>query len=1134
MERGIQEPGAVESLLAIANRDATAEFEAKLLAGKIQTRQVADRLLAAIRTHTVGPPTEEHRLTYTYPDGIRVNILDATTIHKVCTTQKFANIPLTVERKVKYFDAAGGRDMVDVPELLTRFTLRSETHVKNDFTGNVNDPAAHIRLIHRKSYTARGGEFRFDISLVKTRSRKQTLREMFKEVPSYELEIEYIAPKNPRPPADVLHTLTTLIESILAAYQESDAILLQSEIQKYAQEFRYTGARFYNLVSLERRHLGEQPHSILKGYTVTNKADGLRGGLYVARDRRLLRITNGGDVIAWTGLVALNDAHVEDFLDGEYIKERNLFCIFDVYRYKTKDVKGLPLFTTDEEIRSTPETSRLGCAHLFVQSLTTDFKTVTSGLRIETKMFLAGDGPAMEQAIRTILDTHFEYETDGLIFTPRLSAVAPPADTKGNTWLRVYKWKPPHQNSIDFLMRFDGQPEYDGVTRSMARKGTLFISKTPGRDITYPCETITGEYVPPSMPADLQHIADTRDRVPAPFQPSAPRSPDAYQIWVPVDTDGMTHDSAGKRVDDNTIVECVYDVDTRRWSIMRTRDDKTFQYRVKRESQYGNDIETAESIWTLIHVPVSDEMLKNVVSVAPDDTFGDDVYYKDDVDLRDSIMKNIRGFHNRVKDSLYQAFCMPGNTLLELAVGRAGDLHKWRKVKLSKILGIELSTSNLTSSRQGACVRYLNEKKRGVDNLPKILFAQGDMTKPFEDQQSRYLNIAFGTEEASTPYLTQFKNVEWDLASCQFAIHYACESEETFKIFVENVKAHCSSILFGTCLDGQAVYSLLAGKDRYILRSQGKTFAQFDKKYSDDGGWKNEFGQRIDVLLETIEKPTPEFLVPFDKVVEIFNEAGFDLHETKMFGDLYSAQSGISLDQPQQEYSFLHRTFAFKKRPVQEVTVEVKVPTFEPAVEPTVESETKVVVTDKKKRLVKEEAPKQEILFFMDKAPENAEFTRFYESVFTIEDVPFKTAEHAYQAMKAKMFGDEESYQKILKAKSGQSAKSFGKKVAGYVEAAWGEKKEQVMRDILRAKFTQNPTIHQVLLDSGDKLLAEANPRDKYWGIGTSSGTSIAKNPAKWKGENKLGKLLMALREELAAEDAEQAVASTETESKNE
>ena len=74
------------------------------------------------------------------------------------------------------------------------------------------------------------------------------------------------------------------------------------------------------------------------------------------------------------------------------------------------------------------------------------------------------------------------------------------------------------------------------------------------------------------------------------------------------------------------------------------------------------------------------------------------------------------------------------------------------------------------------------------------------------------------------------------------------------------------------------------------------------------------------------------------------------------------------------------------------------------------------------------------------------------------------------------------------------------------------------MKTVLRAKFTQNLEVRKKLLDTGDKLIANADSRDKYWGIGTSANTSMATDPKKWKGENKLGKMLEELRATIKAE----------------
>lgn len=59
------------------------------------------------------------------------------------------------------------------------------------------------------------------------------------------------------------------------------------------------------------------------------------------------------------------------------------------------------------------------------------------------------------------------------------------------------------------------------------------------------------------------------------------------------------------------------------------------------------------------------------------------------------------------------------------------------------------------------------------------------------------------------------------------------------------------------------------------------------------------------------------------------------------------------------------------------------------------------------------------------------------------------------------------------------------------------------MTEVVEAKFTYNPNLKQMLLDTGDAELVEGNTwNDKYWGV------------CKGVGQNKLGKILMMLREE--------------------
>ena len=1106
------------SFVDIAKKDPKAEFECKLLLGKIQTKDTADRILKAIQTLSVGAQTEEHRLSISYPDSNRVVINGTQNIHKLCIQNSFKEIPLEVERKQRYFESnIGKKDVIDVQEASARFTLRSEQVVRKDWEGNPSDPKGHIRMFHRKSFHTASDLFRIDFSMVKSRpmNSKQSIRDMLKQPHTYELEIEFENKTSQIDNKLIVEDLLNIMTTISQAFYQSSFLLPVSDIQRYQQEFKMTSNIFLNPVTMFRRHLNaENPHNILKDYTVTNKADGQRCGLYIARDRRIIMITPSFQV-TWTGITAENDSHSGDFIDGEYIAEKQLFCIFDVYRFRGRDTRGLPLMKSDEDTLKNPLNSRLGCARTFVDDLRTKFRMTPSlnPLRIETKLFLAGDGLAMEECIQTLLDTKFEYETDGLIFTPRSSSVAPPDDRKGKTWLRVYKWKPPHLNTIDFLIKVSADETFDPVVKGKAKKGELYVSRTPGEDIVYPRETMTGEYVPRKLPDDLQLVANTNTRVPSVFQPTVPRDPDAYQMFVPVNDKSLTVDSQGNRVEDNTIVECSFDIDTRRWSILRTRYDKTYQYRVLREPQYGNDINTANSIWTSIHVPVTEDMIRAFASNPPDATYEDDMYYRDDLKRGSRIFNDVYDFHNRIKDSLYKQNVKKDDTLLELAVGRAGDLNKWKRVRPSKVVGIDISLSNITSPTQGSAVRYINDKRKNPhDHLPPCLFLQGDMTAyPLLEQEDKYMPILTGKETAPTDYLSKFEGLtSFDAISCQFAMHYACESEEIFRAFAKNLQKYGKDVLFGTCSDGKSIYSLLAGKKTYLFGTDKHVSGEYTKEYDDRETWTEEFSMPVNVYLESFDKPAIEYLVPFEKVTTILEEYGWDLVESKLFSELYASQNGITLTQEQQAFSFLNRTFVFK-RSSKKVEKEEEKP---------VEAETPKAEEEKpKKRKLKkptEEAGPPPVLFHGadESKGEYRNLSNMSNHPVEIDGGKYPTVEHYFQAMKAKEFKDDEIYEKIIKAKSAKAAKALGKKVKGFVTEVWDSKRDDILRTGVKAKFVQHPELRKQLQETEDRMIGEADARDTYWGIGTAMTSEKSKHPDKWRGQNKLGKMLMELRKQ--------------------
>lgn len=1123
----------MEALFDVAKSDKKAELECTLLPGQILTKNVADRILDAVRSLSTGTFTEASLLRVAYPDDIRVEVESPHLIQKVCAQNSFKGVPLEVQKK-SFYHREQAKDNLELPELYARLKLRSEVVVRKDWDASPSDPkTTSIRILNRRSFLTKDECFRIDFSMIKSRRLKsQTLREVLKEDPRYELEIEFIKKDTNVTSAALASELNRLIKSIVQAYQKSEFILSPIEQEAYIREFNLSKMKFFNPVTFKREHMREgKPHSIWEGYTVTVKADGERCGLYVARDRKILRITSRPLEVRWTGLKA-PEAYHGTFMDGEYIPERNLYCIFDCYHYKGKNTMSLPLMGTN---------SRLEYADKFVQDVQ-DFvsEPTLKLLKIEKKLFKAGDGPTMEKAIRELLEMEYEYATDGLIFTPKLSPVAPEADRQGATWKRVYKWKPPHQNSIDFLVKFTDRKTFDPVLESQVQEGHLFVSQNSGDLSVYPCESMTGEYVPRELPKDLQVSGP---RVPGYFQPTNPKKEDAYNILIPVDEKGLGKDSEGHRVETNTIIECAYDSDKERWIIMRTRYEKTLQF--KAGNNYGQDSQTADDIWNSIHVAVTEDMLKNFVSAPLDADEFEDTYYIMDIKRNTRALAKCYDFHNRIKNDMYETLS-ENSTLLDFGSGQGGDMHRWKRARLSKVVGIEPVESNIKE----ACRRYIEDKKMNpTEYRPLVLYVKGDMILPLYEQESDRFRILEGTEPGKTKYLEQFSGLKmFDTSSCHFAIHYACESEEVFRVFVKNVTSH-SKKFFGTCLDGKLVYGLLAGKKSHRFTNGSNIGGEYQKEYEDEEMWSDRFGLGMMVSMESFPSKK-EYLVPFDKVVSIFDEEGWELKESKLFRDLY--KDGLNIQQ--QEFSFLNRTFIFEKKAKEpepekeeiatqgereepkEATekeeedekVEEKVEEatqgepkeVEKVEEPKEATETKSITADepKKKRKLKKVITESELPVLFHGAGEDKGQYKFLDNQaeypIQVESKQYPTVEHYFQSMKAQEFGDQEILDKIEKTPSGKAVKALGKKVKNFIKEQWDARRIEIMARGVRAKFVQHPELQKQLLETGEKQIGEADARDSFWGIGTSAATELSKDPTKWKGQNQLGKILMNLRSE--------------------
>ena len=131
--------------------------------------------------------------------------------------------------------------------------------------------------------------------------------------------------------------------------------------------------------------------------------------------------------------------------------------------------------------------------------------------------------------------------------------------------------------------------------------------------------------------------------------------------------------------------------------------------------------------------------------------------------------------------------------------------------------------------------------------------------------------------------------------------------------------------------------------------------------------------------------------------------------------------------------------------------------------------------------------------------------SNFYSSPFVFADgYTYPSVEAGFQAQKAPII-DRVKYTKCAP----NIAKRYGRKEKIDL-AEWNSKKEALMYELVKAKFTQNPDLARKLVDTYPAMLTEINTwHDNIWG------DCICARCSSRRGENKLGRILMKVREEL-------------------
>lgn len=852
----------------------------------------------------------------------------------------------------------------------------AESSLAKGIIGKWNDTRKIFRHMNRVQFRHPTLPILVDISIIRssksvgrTQMPQYTIQEagVYENEETYEIELELLNSAiglytDFNTPEKVLGALRKCIRLVLSALQGTPYPIGKKEQNDTLQEYMKTvhGETFeprrvfpkdfigpssvtlrLENVSPLSKHSAVVPN-IRSRYCVTDKADGDRKLLYIGTNGRIYLIDTNMNV-QFTGMMTEKKELSRTILDGEHImysktgKLINLFAAFDVYYIHGKSVREFAFIKTDPELVDNKFRLILlvkSVEMIHPKTIITDrgdtSETDIADFQVKCKQFFVADETVsiFDGCNKILKEGLFEYNTDGLIFTPVDFGVA--GDAFGKTghlfkprWVHSFKWKPAEFNTIDFLVSssrdVNGKDEIhtvlpDGMELDRSQMITQykvitlkcgFSMKEHG--IMNPFQDVIDGKIP-----TLSSETKENEYLPVPFQPTEPFDAKAHVCNVLLTRDGTNNlfmqTEESEFFEEGMIVEFKYDLSKQgawRWVPLRVRYDKTAELRGGSRN-FGNSYDVANSNWNSIHNPITEEMITTGNNI-PEYSGNEDVYYNNRKTTGFDT-KSLKDFHNLyVKRKLIMGVSSRKNTLIDFAVGKAGDLSKWVSANLSFVFGVDISKDNIHNKKDGACSRYLNTRKK-FPNAMDAIFLHGNSGHNIRngdafitDKEKKIAKALFGNGPKDRKVLEEgvykYHGVGqegFNISSCQFALHYFFENAKTLHSFLRNI-ADCTALggyFIGTCYDGKKVFRLLRdkliGEPFAIYHDDYKVF-EITKQYDETGFPDNELSLNyaIDVYQESINKSFREYLVNIDYFVRLMEDYGFTLvprNETTKMG----------------------------------------------------------------------------------------------------------------------------------------------------------------------------------------------------------------------------------------------------------
>jgi len=879
-------------------------------------------------------------------------------------------------------------DKIDDNNYNIRISLNNELPKENILEKNINLLKSNTfektyRLKNRYNIITDDKLFSIDLTSVKMgKGTSFRSSNTLKSNPTYEIEIEFIDKKSNISNEEITNKLLEHSNIIFKLLTGSNIILTNTVKNMVIDEYKkLISTKYQNQnknknnffsfiaaspVTIHRENLlkNDDFKNIYQKYAVTLKADGERNFLFVLKsdDKELngkIFIFNNNEEVKDTGFIDPNWTNT--LIEGELINtndNKKEFYMYDILFSNGEDVRRKHLVnirSSEKEGKGGSVDSRLSIIEQFLKSgsrkkvdLVLDENTIS----IKNKKYqfsILPDGSDIFQKIKDIWDNrkYNTFEVDGIIFTPIFEYYP----LKLGSWSSLFKWKPPHLNTIDFLIK----SIKDNNMKDIKSPYIEVIKRPDGKE-----ETTIRQYKTFELYVSGQKIIYNKSTkpysqsIPVLFNPFSMDDKNSMiynraQLFVnEVDkifaTDPITEES--EEIYDDIIVEFAYDEEKEegfKWVPCRFRRDKTSLYKGGKPI-FGNGENVATDIFRAIKNPVTEEMIKTgKIPISENKEQIDQKAYFSQlnngaiVDNAKRVRFSYQNFHNHyIKYQLYY-FSSPSyikdiqrveGKVLDLCCGKGVDINKIKKAHYEEIVGLDIDINN---------VKYAQNYYKTVIPMPKprAFYARGDAGKLIWPDQSS------GFTESDKIYTRKFIPTKYyfDTISLMFCIHYLFEDEVKLRTLLQNLNDNLKigGFVIGTTFDGERIYSNLEGKQSISGKTkEGEIMWKIDKKYGAPKiqftDKKANYGKEIDVFVKTIGRNHSEFLVNFKYFDKIMEEYGFSLVSRKPFEEYYNElieeknianhdpkelkkniEMAKNMSEDEKRFSFLSSGFIYKK-----------------------------------------------------------------------------------------------------------------------------------------------------------------------------------------------------------------------------